>query len=90
MAVKETGKILYLDCSSGLSGDMFVGAMLDLGVDPQMLEQTLHTLPLDGYSIRISRVMKSALNVCDFDVILDGPENGLDHDMKYLDRKSVV
>lgn len=84
MAVKETGKILYLDCSSGLSGDMFVGAMLDLGVDPQMLEQTLHTLPLDGYSIRISRVMKSALNVCDFDVILDGPENGLDHDMKYL------
>ena len=80
----ENKTALYLDCSSGLSGDMFVGALLDLGADAQKLVQTLNTLPLDGFSIRISRVNKSALNVCDFDVILDGPEAGLDHNMDYL------
>ena len=80
----ENKTALFLDCSSGLSGDMFVGALLDLGADAQKLVQTLNTLPLDGFSIRISRVNKSALNVCDFDVILDGPEAGLDHNMDYL------
>ena len=84
MMQNENKTALFLDCSSGLSGDMFVGALLDLGADAQKLVQTLNTLPLDGFSIRISRVNKSALNVCDFDVILDGPEAGLDHNMDYL------
>ncbi len=75
-------RTLYLDCSSGISGDMTVAALLDLGADRQVLLDTLRTLPLDGYEVKISRVKKSAIDACDFDVILD--EDNHDHDMAYL------
>ena len=45
---------LYLECYSGISGDMAVGAMLDLGADRQVLEQVLASLPLEGYTTKIS------------------------------------
>ncbi len=75
-------RTLYLDCSSGISGDMTVAALLDLGADKKVLLDTLRTLPLDGYEVKISRVKKSAIDACDFDVILD--EDNHDHDMAYL------
>ena len=79
-----SSKILYLDCSSGISGDMTVAALLDLGADEKKLQDTLASLPLDGYHIEISRVTKSAVGACDFNVVLhDGIENH-DHDMAYL------
>ena len=79
---QENGRTLYLECSSGISGDMFVAAMLDLGADKNKLEAALKTLPLDGYEIRISKVNKSGIQACDFDVVLD--EDNHDHDMEYL------
>ncbi|MBO7416026.1 MAG: DUF111 family protein, partial [Bacteroidaceae bacterium] len=63
-------KALYLECYSGISGDMTVAALLDLGVDAAKLEQALETLPLDGFSTRISRVSKAGIDACDFDVVL--------------------
>lgn len=74
--------ILYLECSSGISGDMTVGALLDLGADRQALEAGLASLPLSGYAIRISQVFKSGLRACDFHVILE--QDNHDHDMEYL------
>ena len=73
---------LYLECYSGISGDMTVGALLDLGADKNVLENALKSLPIDGFKIKISRVSKSGLDACDFDVILD--EDNHDHDMEYL------
>ena len=73
---------LYLECYSGISGDMTVGALLDLGADKIVLENALNSLPIDGFEIKISRVSKSELDACDFDVRLD--EDNHDHDMKYL------
>ena len=73
---------LYLECYSGISGDMAVGALLDLGADKNVLENALKSLPIDGFKIKISRVSKSGLDACDFDVILD--EDNHDHDMEYL------
>ena len=75
-------KALYLECYSGISGDMAVAALLDLGVDAAKLEQALETLPLDGFSTRISRVSKAGIDACDFDVIL--ARDNHDHDMEYL------
>ena len=77
-------KVLYLDCSSGISGDMTVAALLDLGADEHKLLKTLASLPLDGYEIKISRVKKSAIDACDFDVVLDKDHENHDHDMAYL------
>ena len=61
--------ILYLECYAGISGDMFVASLLDLGVDKNYLMENLQTLPLDGYKIEISRVKKMALDACDLLII---------------------
>ena len=73
---------LYLECYSGISGDMTVAALLDLGVDPDKLRTALASLPLSGFSTRISRVQKAGIDACDFDVVLE--EDNHDHDMEYL------
>lgn len=72
---------LYLECNSGISGDMMVAALLDIGANQNILESTLKTLPLDGFEIEITRVKKAGLDVCDFNVKL---EETHDHDMEYL------
>lgn len=78
------GKCLYLECMSGISGDMTAAALLDLGAGREALERALRSLPVDGFSVAISRVKKSGLDVCDFDVRLDAAHENHDHDMEYL------
>ena len=73
---------LYLECYSGISGDMSVAALLDIGASEEHLRKTLKTMPLSGYSIEITRVKKSGIDACDFNVILD--KDNHDHDMEYL------
>ena len=75
---------LYLECNSGISGDMTVAALLDLGADEQVLRRALASLPVDGFEIAVTRKVKSGLDVCDFDVILDAEHENHDHDMEYL------
>ncbi|WP_455500270.1 nickel pincer cofactor biosynthesis protein LarC [Gemmiger sp.] len=77
-------KTLYLECQSGISGDMVTAALLDLGADEAVLRKALASLPLDGFDIKISRVKKSGLDACDFDVVLDAEHENHDHDMAYL------
>ncbi len=76
------GKTLYLECNAGISGDMTVAALLDLGADKEKLEKALASLPLEGYKVHISRVTKAGLDACDFAVEL--AEENFDHDMEYL------
>ena len=78
------GKTLYLECYSGISGDMTVAALLDLGADRKVLEDVLGSLTVQGFEIKISRVKKSGIDACDFNVILDKEIDGHDHDMEYL------
>lgn len=78
------GKTLYLETSSGISGDMFVAAMIDLGADPEALEHALNSIPADGFMVEISSVKKSGIACCDFNVILDAAHENHDHDMAYL------
>lgn len=75
---------LYLECYSGISGDMTVASLLDLGADEKTLTNALDSLNLKGYNINISRVKKAGLDVCDFDVILDKEHENHDHDMEVL------
>lgn len=78
------GKTLYLECRAGISGDMFVASLLDLGADENVLRQGLASLSVDGFQIEVTRVKKSGLDACDFNVILDGAHENHDHDMDYL------
>lgn len=77
-------RTLYLECYSGISGDMTVGALLDLGADKEVLENQLKSLPVEGYEVVISRVKKSGLDACDFNVVLDEVHENHDHDNEYL------
>ena len=78
------GKCLYLECMTGISGDMTAAALLDLGAGREALERALRSLPVDGFSVAVNRVKKSGLDVCDFDVRLDAAHENHDHDMEYL------
>src|SRR5688500_163016 len=71
-------KTLYLDIFSGISGDMFIGAMLDLGVDAHQLEHELEKLKVGGYHLHISRKQKSGIEGVKFDVHLEH-EHSHDH-----------
>ena len=75
---------LYLECSAGISGDMLVAALLDAGADEAAVLAALESLPVQGFSVRVSRVAKQGLDACDFDVVLDAAHENHDHDMDYL------
>ena len=78
------GKVLYLQCDSGISGDMVAGALVDLGVDVRGLREALASLGVDGFDLVVSRRRVGSLDACDFDVVLDEDHDGHDHDMAYL------
>ena len=83
-------RTLYLECYSGISGDMMAAALLDLGADQQALKDALESLPVEGFQIEIGRVKKSGLDACDFAVILDSAHENHDHDMEYLHGHGAV
>lgn len=77
-------KTLYLECNTGISGDMSVAALLDLGADEKVLRNVLDSIPAKGFEVKISRVKKAGIDCCDFAVLLDEEHENHDHDMEYL------
>ena len=76
-------KTLYLDIFSGISGDMFIGALIDLGVDAHRLEHELEKLGLEGYHLHAARGQKANIDGVKFNVHLNhshghGHEHGHD------------
>jgi len=72
-------KTLYLDIFSGISGDMFIGALIDLGVDAKKLERELAKLKLDDYHLHVARKHKSGIEGVKFDVHLADHDHEHDH-----------
>lgn len=62
--------IAYLDCHSGISGDMFLGSLLDAGLSLDLLRQALHSLPLEGYQLTLETVQDKGIRGVQFDVVL--------------------
>lgn len=73
-------KTLYLDIFSGISGDMFIGALLDLGIDAHRFEHELEKLHLDGYHLHVSQQQKSGIAGVKFDVHLEDDHEHDHHD----------
>ena len=71
-------KILYFDCSSGISGNMTLGALTEIIGDENYLLNELKKLNIDGYKIEISKKIKNGITGTYVDVILDN-EHTLDH-----------
>lgn len=64
-------KSIYIECLSGISGDMTIGALLDLGVDIELFQTELNKLNLDGYHIEVSKKSKNGIFGTKFDVVLE-------------------
>ncbi len=68
-------KILYYDCFSGISGDMNLGAMIDLGVDPEYLTSELKKLNMQGYSVTFKPDQRKGITGTRAEVIIEESEN---------------
>ena len=73
-------KILYYDCFAGISGDMNLGAMIDIGVEANFLINELQKLKLEGYEIRVSEQQRKGITGTQVEVILTGSEHEHHHD----------
>jgi pyridinium-3,5-bisthiocarboxylic acid mononucleotide nickel chelatase len=67
-------RLAYLDCFSGISGDMFLGALVDAGVPAQLLEETVAALGL-GATLEISRVIRNGIAATKVDVYANGEKD---------------
>jgi hypothetical protein len=84
-------KILYLDCFSGISGDMMVAALVDAGVPPEKIEAELKKLPLSGYELQWGKVVKKGISAMKFDVIIENIEDDHHHGHRhYSDIISMI
>src|SRR5216684_2952126 len=71
-------RIAYLECFSGISGDMFLGALVDAGVSPRLLQDTVAALEASanlGARLEISRVVRSGITATKVDVYVDGKKD---------------
>lgn len=71
--------VLYYDCFSGISGDMHLGAMIDLGVDPESLNDQLGKLGLSGYALKIKKDQRKGITGTKVEVVLDGTPSDNHH-----------
>ena len=69
-------KFIYLDCFSGVSGDMLLGALLDLGVDVSRFRDEMDKIGIPGVAINIKRINKYAITGIDIEVIAEGNHSG--------------
>jgi pyridinium-3,5-bisthiocarboxylic acid mononucleotide nickel chelatase len=88
-------KTLYFDCFSGIAGDMTIAALLDLGLDFDYLKTELKKLPVDGYELKSSRVIRANLSAIKFNVLMDGDghqdhhhDHHHEHDHSHFHRKA--
>lgn len=76
-------RILYFDCFSGISGDMTIGALLDLGIDQQRFLAELSKIQLDEYEVEIKKGLKKGISGTDFTVHLHAHEHNHDEEHQH-------
>ncbi|MBN1663234.1 MAG: nickel pincer cofactor biosynthesis protein LarC [Deltaproteobacteria bacterium] len=82
-------KILYYDCFSGISGDMNLGAMIDLGVDRNYLVSELQKLSIDHYDIRISKDQRKGITGTKVDVVVASEQEHHGHHAHHRTFKTI-
>ena len=80
--MNNMAKALYFECSSGVSGDMLVASLLDLGANKDLVFRAIESLKIPDLDIKIEYVDKKGVGACNFCVI--SKQENYDHDMEYL------
>ncbi|GHT68244.1 UPF0272 protein [Spirochaetia bacterium] len=73
-------KILHFDCHAGISGDMSLGALVDLGADPDELRRELEKLDVDGWKLDFVREQRNGISCIHAVVELEGTTDHIAHD----------
>ncbi|MCG6187929.1 nickel pincer cofactor biosynthesis protein LarC [Maribellus maritimus] len=68
-------RILYYDCFAGISGDMNLGALIHLGVEPEYLKSELKKLNIEGFSLEVKEDKRRGISGIKADVVIKNPEN---------------
>lgn len=78
-------KILYYDCFAGISGDMNLGAMIDLGVDADYLENELRKLNIEGFHLEITKDLRRGISGTKAEVIVENPDNEKHRHLRHVE-----
>ena len=78
-------KILYYDCFAGISGDMNLGALIDLGVDPNYLKDELYKLHIEGFRLDIQKDMRRGISGTKATVIVENPDNEKHRHLRHIE-----
>ncbi len=78
-------KILYYDCFAGISGDMNLGAMIDLGVDANYLRSELTKLNIEGFHLDIKQDQRRGITGTKADVIIENPDNEKHRHLRHVE-----
>ena len=85
--------LVYVDCFSGISGDMLLGALLDAGLPLDVLEGQLARLPLEGYRLQVRTVSSHGISGTKLDVLVDDgtaqPERKLADILRLIDASGL-
>ena len=78
-------RILYYDCFAGISGDMNLGAMIDLGVDPDYLIAELQKLNIEGFHLEIQKDIRRGISGTKATVVIENPENEKHRHLRHVE-----
>ncbi|HZK95547.1 MAG TPA: nickel pincer cofactor biosynthesis protein LarC [Prolixibacteraceae bacterium] len=78
-------RILYYDCFAGISGDMNLGAMIDLGVDPGFLTAELQKLNIEGFHLEIQKDIRRGISGTKATVVIENQENEKHRHLRHIE-----
>ncbi|HKJ41703.1 MAG TPA: nickel pincer cofactor biosynthesis protein LarC, partial [Sunxiuqinia sp.] len=78
-------KILYYDCFAGISGDMNLGALIDLGVEPDDLKNELEKLNIEGFHLEIKKDQRRGITGTKAEVIIENPDNEKHRHLRHVE-----
>lgn len=78
-------KILYYDCFAGISGDMNLGAMIDLGVDADYLKHELEKLNIEGFHLKIEKDIRRGISGTKATVVIENPDNEKHRHLRHVE-----
>ncbi|WP_372776503.1 nickel pincer cofactor biosynthesis protein LarC [Mangrovibacterium sp.] len=78
-------RILYYDCFAGISGDMNLGAMIDLGVDAGYLKNELSKLNIEGFHLEVKTDQRRGITGIKADVVIENPDNEKHRHLRHVE-----